>query len=180
TNYILLARIIEVIRDTSFEAYMKTELFEPLGMADTRVWNLLSTDSTFANKADDFRNFHGFTAPLKPGFLDGVAGDGAVFCSAYDFLIWDRFWEENELISAETLQQAFLPPTMHDGTVSDYGFGWVISDKGMWHNGGWLGARTYISRKPSVQTCMVVLDNSQNFLLDEIIEQLQKVELGRE
>ena len=174
TNYILLARIIEVVSGRSFEAFMKEELFEPLGMENTRVWNLLSEEESFPGQAEDIRNFDGKFSKLTPSFLDGVAGDGAVFTSAMDMLIWDGFWYENELISQENLQEAFKEPTLLNGETSHYGFGWMITHTGMWHNGGWLGARTYISRNTEEKTAMVILDNSSNVHLDEIIAMLRK------
>ena len=173
TNYILLARIIELLSGTSFENYMRTELFEPLGMKNTRVWNLKSEESTFTNKVDDFENFKGINSPIEPTFIDGVAGDGAVFSSATDMLIWDQFWYENDLISPENLKQAFVKPQLTNGKASDYGFGWMITDNGSWHNGAWLGANTMIIRNTEKKTCMVILDNSSNIFFDKILKEIK-------
>jgi len=175
TNYIILARLIEVISGLSFEEYMKTALFEPLGMKNTRVWNLKSAESTFENKADDFKNFEGFPSEVKPSFIDGVAGDGAVFCSARDMLIWDGFWYENDLIQESNLQEAFIKPVLNNGDTSNYGFGWVITDHGMWHNGRWLGANTIIDRNTENKTCLVILDNSSNVFFKEILKQVKAI-----
>lgn len=174
TNYILLARLIEVITGLSFEDFMKQELFNPLEMHNTRVWNLKSAEATFENKADDFRNFKGATKGLTPSFLDGVAGDGAVFSSALDLLKWDQFWYENKLLSPENLKEAFKEPTLNDGTKSDYGFGWVVTEEGPWHNGAWLGANTMIWRDTKTKTCVAILDNSSNLCFDEIVNELRK------
>ena len=152
TNYITLAYLIELISGQSFEAFMQTNLFEPLGMKDSRVWNLLSTDSTFQNKADDMMNFKGRLSKLEPTFIDGVAGDGAVFSSLHDFLIWDQFWYGNDLIRQENLVEAFKIPTLSSGEQSDYGFGWGIKDDIVWHNGAWLGARTLNRRDQKQKT----------------------------
>ncbi|MEM1124992.1 MAG: serine hydrolase domain-containing protein, partial [Bacteroidota bacterium] len=173
TNYILLARTIEVVSGLSFEAYMQKELFTPLGMSNTRVWNLLSKDKTFKNKTDDFDNARGNPKALTPTFVDGVAGDGAVFSSAKDMFLWDKFWYGNPLIGQENLQEAFKKPTLNDGTISDYGFGWIITEKGMWHDGAWLGARTVIIRNTEHKNCLVVLDNSANVFFDEILKALK-------
>ncbi|MEO0338196.1 MAG: serine hydrolase domain-containing protein [Bacteroidota bacterium] len=173
TNYILLARIIELISGASFEDYMRTELFEPLGMKNTRVWNLKSQESTFINKANDFENFKGITSPIEPTFIDGVAGDGAVFSSATDMLIWDQFWYENDLISPDNLREAFVKPQLTNGKASDYGFGWMVTDNGSWHNGAWLGANTIIVRNTEKKTCMVILDNSSNIFFDKILKELR-------
>jgi len=173
TNYIILARLIEIISGLSFEEYMSKELFIPLGMVNTRVWNLKSKETTFLNKADDFENFEGIASPLESTFIDGVAGDGAVFSSSQDMLIWDAFWDKNSLLSPSNLAEAFKKPTLNNGKLSDYGFGWLVTDNGMWHNGSWLGARTIIVRNTKKKTCMVLIDNSSNVFFDEIIEELK-------
>lgn len=175
TNYIILARLIEIISGLSFEDYMQKEIFTPLGMLNTRVWNLKSKDKTFKNKADDFDNFQGDTKELKPTFLDGIAGDGAVFSSAKDMFLWDKFWYENSLIEDKNLKEAFKKPTLNNGKESDYGFGWLITEKGMWHNGAWLGANTIIIRNTERKNCLVILDNSSNIFFDKIIEELKTV-----
>lgn len=162
TNYVLLAGIVEIVSGVSFEKFMSEELFQPLGMNDTRVWNLLSEERS-PNQASDFFQFFTKRLPHKIPWLDGVAGDGAVFCSLNDFVIWDRFWYGNPLVSDSLLQEAFKSPTLNDGTKSDYGFGWVIEQEYYFHTGGWLGANTYIARYPKSGGCVVVLDNSSNY-----------------
>ncbi|WP_103865658.1 serine hydrolase [Aquimarina sp. I32.4] len=173
TNYILLARIIEVVSDVSFETYMRTHLFEPLGMKDTRVWNLLSEEKTFKNKTGGFDETIRGIKEIKPTFIDGVAGDGGVFCSVHDFVIWDTFWYQNELLSKDNLKEAFKKPVLTTGETSDYGFGWMIMDEGVViHTGLWMAARTYIIRNTKRKTCIVILDNSSSMFFRNIVESL--------
>ncbi|WP_109300341.1 serine hydrolase [Aquimarina sp. AU474] len=173
TNYILLARIIEIISGQSFEDFMDKEVFNPLGMKNTRVWNLFSTEKTFENKTNGFENFMGRFKEMKPTFIDGVAGDGGVFSSVNDFLVWDQFWYDNELIDKGNLKKAFGTPKLKSGTLSDYGFGWVIDKDVVWHNGAWLAANTVIIRNTKKKTCLVILDNSSNFFFDKITQQIE-------
>ncbi len=173
TNYILLAAVVESITGLSFEQYMSQELFQPLGMSDTRVWNLVSKDRA-PNQTSDFLQFGRKRVAIKTPWLDGVAGDGAVYCSLHDFVIWDQFWNGNQLVSDSLLQQALKQPTLHDGTKSDYGFGWGVEPNYHHHAGAWLGAFTYIARYPSSKKCLVILDNSCNlFRFDKIVKQIE-------
>jgi len=171
TNYVLLAGIVESASGMSFEQYMHKELFKPLGMNDTRVWNLVSEDRS-ANQVSDFDQVDEDRSPVETPWIDGVAGDGAVFCSLHDFLIWDKFWEGNPLVADELLRQAVTRPKLNDGTRSDYGFGWVVKRKSHWHNGAWLGANTFIVRYPESRCCLVVLDNSSSPRVDKIASHL--------
>jgi len=173
TNYIVLAYLIEVISKQTFEIFMKKELFEPLKMYDTRVWNLMSKDKTFPNKTNSFDRFE--EKDLKPSFVDGVAGDGGVFSSINDMEIWDKFWYSNKLMSLDNLKQAFIKPKLTNGKLSDYGFGWIINKDMIWHNGQWLGANTVIMRNIKNKNCLVILDNSSNIFFDKIIEELNTI-----
>jgi CubicO group peptidase (beta-lactamase class C family) len=174
TNYIALARIIELVSNQSFENFMANNIFIPLGMNDTRVWNLISEDKTFKGKTDGFEDLAGEIREIKPTFIDGVAGDGGVFSSLDDFVIWDKFWYENKLISNENLKEAFKRPTLNNGEKSNYGFGWVIINENVvMHNGAWLAANTYFLRNTKKKTSFVLLDNSSNLFFDKIIESIK-------
>ncbi|WP_448563998.1 serine hydrolase domain-containing protein [Thalassotalea ganghwensis] len=162
TNYVLLAAIVEAVSGMSFEKFMSEEVFKPLGMNDTRVWNLLSGERS-SNQACDFLLLFKKRLAHKIPWIDGVTGDGAVFCSLNDFVIWDQFWYGNSLISDALLQEAFKRPFLNDRTQSDYGFGWFLAPKCHWHTGGWLGSNTYIARYPESRSAVIVLDNSSNF-----------------
>jgi CubicO group peptidase (beta-lactamase class C family) len=172
TGYVLLAGIVEQISGQSFESFLKNNLFEPLGMNNCRVWNLLSADSDFEQKTWSFKYEGKKTLSLKPNYIDGVAGDGAVFCNVTDFLIWDKFWNGNELISNANLNEAIKPHSLLNGTPSNYGFGWSVKDYKMLHTGSWLGARTFIQRNLSNNTMVVILDNSQNSHMGPITKTL--------
>jgi CubicO group peptidase (beta-lactamase class C family) len=145
-----------------------------MGMLNTRVWSLQSVDTSFKNKTEDLEMGRNKAIELKPSFVDGVAGDGAVYSSVADMVIWDGFWHANPLISPENLQEAFLTPVLKNGKTAEYGFGWMITPFGMWHNGSWLGARTFIVRNTKLKTCMVILDNSSNVFFDKIIAALSE------
>ncbi|MBK8620714.1 MAG: beta-lactamase family protein [Saprospiraceae bacterium] len=177
TNYVLLAYIIETVSNQSFEDFMKNQVFTPLEMRHSRVWNLASKDKTFEDKAEDFEKLSSAPKILKPTFLDGVSGDGSVYCSLKDFLIWDQVWYKNPLITYKNLKLAMTSSTLSDGTKSDYGFGWVTTPEGCWHNGAWLGARTYIKRDTIEKTCLVLLDNSSNMFMEKIVDEIKKTDL---
>ncbi len=177
TGYVLLAAIIEKISGKPFEVFLQEELFDKLKMTNTRVWNLASKNKEFENKTSSFFNLKGFVTELTPGVLDGLAGDGSVFSSIDDFIIWNQFWCENSLLSEETMKEAYKKPILNDGKESNYGFGWVITknNEAIFHNGSWLGARTFIIRNESLKNCIVLLDNSSSFNIDLIAQELVKV-----
>ena len=176
TNYILLAAIIEHISQDSFENFMQQEVFTPLQLQHTRVWNLLSPQTTFPGKAEGiFRSGNTFT-PAIPLFVDGVAGDGGIFSSVEDLIRWDAALYDNPLVSKETLAEAFSPVILTNGELSSYGFGWVVRRETLTHSGGWLAARTYIYRNTTDKSCLVLLDNLNN---SRYLSTIQKVLLEK-
>jgi CubicO group peptidase (beta-lactamase class C family) len=173
TNYVLLAAIVESVSGMSYEKFMMDELFKPLGMNDTRVWTVHSGDRS-PNQIGEFARINDKRTPINPTWLDGAAGDGGVYSSLHDFAIWDQFWDGNSLVSDNLLQQAFIRPTLNDGEKSGYGFGWFIERNCHWHDGEWLGARTYIVRYPQSRCCIVILDNSTNLKLPKIADKIEE------
>lgn len=162
SNYILLAGIIENVSGQSFEDYMQQAIFDPLEMKNARVWNLFSSTKSFPNKTLGFEKQGEEYIPMYPTFIDGVSGDGGVFASLEDFIIWDAAWYGTSLLPQEKIQEAFKMPRLTNNTIADYGFGWSLQGDVMQHSGGWLAARTFIYRNTIDKTCLVIVDNSAN------------------
>ncbi|MEW7278923.1 serine hydrolase domain-containing protein [Aquimarina sp. 2201CG1-2-11] len=171
SNYIVLARIIEVVTNMSFEEYMQEYVFIPLQLKQTRVWNLCSKHSR-----DPDTITMGFEAFLKsnpvtiePNWIDGVAGDGGIFSSIQDLVAWDKIWYNNPILTPLEMQEAFTLPQLNTQNPSNYGFGWVIDGDNVWHNGQWLAYNAFILRNTRQKTCFVLLDNSSNTRFDKVL-----------
>ncbi|MBO6794519.1 MAG: beta-lactamase family protein [Balneolaceae bacterium] len=172
TNYIILAALIERVSGVSFEEFMKKEVFEPLELKDTMVWNLSSRGklSELNNVASDFEQYLN-TKPrlLEPTWIDGVAGDGGIFSSLHDLKQWMKILESNPIITTEEMREAFQEPMLTNGERSEYGFGWVIDGDYVWHNGMWLGTNTFIMKDRNTDTMFVMIDNASNLRFDTIL-----------
>ena len=174
SGYVLLAGLIQAVSGQSFEDFMQAELFTPLGMDDTRVWNLLSADNTFENKTTGFEWVGGERIAIDPMWIDGVAGDGAVFTSIADLAKWEKFWRESDLVSAELRSQAFATSNLVNGDLVEYGFGWDLGEGVQFHTGGWLGASTYILRIPEDNSMAVIYSNGGPEAMQVLVETLDK------
>jgi CubicO group peptidase (beta-lactamase class C family) len=176
TGYVLLAAIIENVTGKTFEGFMKDEVFDKLGMENTRVWNLFSETSSFSNRTGSFENIQGEFSELRPGVIDGVAGDGGIFSSIDDFVIWNMFWYNDTLLPKAIKEKAFEKAILNNGSTSNYGFGWSVeSSVAHGHNGSWLGARTSFTRNTRLRNAIVVLDNSASPHINTIVQELSKV-----
>jgi CubicO group peptidase (beta-lactamase class C family) len=172
TGYILLAEIVTRVSGLTFADFIHQEISLPLVMNNTDVFNLQSDpdDGRLPYRTVGINGVQNVTMT----YLDGIAGDGAVFSSIADFLKWDQALTNNELVSEETKMEAFTSGVLNDGSSTEYGYGWFVSDtdNNVSHNGGWLAARTYISRNLTTGSLMVILDNSGTEDMPNIVKKI--------
>lgn len=167
-GYVLLAEIIERVSDISFQTFMSSNIFNPLNMKNTQVFNLL-TESEPTKRVYGYKSglwlFGGKKLLQDLNYFDGVAGDGGVYSSAHDLYLWHKALREGSLVSNELYNIAYIPAQLNNGSETKYGFGWFINtDKSVEHAGGWQGFTSYIHRNLEKDELIVILDNSSNSL----------------
>ena len=160
TNYALLALIIEKISKSSYADFLRTNLFIPLGMNksfvfDNSMQKVVLPSFKFNNRREPFM------------FLDDIYGDKNIYSTARDLMKWDKALEENAFFTKETLQEAFRGYSYEKKGIRNYGLGWRLiempsSKKIIYHNGWWHGNNTVFSRFPNDSTCIIVLGNKFN------------------
>ena len=172
TGYVLLAYIVEKISGQTFESFMDQQIFIPLSMKNSSVWNLNTAAGKLEDRVQGTNNnkLNDFT------WMDGIAGDGAVFICIEDFMKWDRSLANYTIVSDTTFQEAVTPFITSGGDTSYYGFGWSLSENGsdMAHAGAWVGALTYIYRNPENGLLFVLLDSSTNQDMGKIRKSILK------
>jgi len=167
-GYVLLAEIIERVSGTSFQRFMSSNIFNPLNMNDTQVFNLLS-ETEPAKRVYGYKNslwlFGGKKLAQDLNFFDGVAGDGGIYSSAQDLYLWHKALNDGALVSRELYNIAYTPAQLSNGSKTKYGFGWFINtDNSVEHAGGWQGFTSYIYRNLEKDELIIILDNSSNTL----------------
>ena len=175
-NYVLLTSIIEKVSGLSYAEFLKKNIFEPLGMTRTRVYNTRRADKeVIPNYA------YGYIitkdGPALPDSLkvfkyviyrDGIVGAGGVNSTTVDLLKWDRALYTEKLVKASTLNKAFTPFKFKNGNEDGYGFGWALrltdksTGKCVYHLGSWVGYNTFISRFIDNDKTIIVLRNTTN------------------
>ncbi|MBX7104074.1 MAG: beta-lactamase family protein [Gemmataceae bacterium] len=177
TNYALLPVVVERASGKTFAQFLRDYVFVPLGMDSTRVMDRVPYD--VANRASGYgRQF--LVGKHVPSRRDGpVCGDGNVFSTARDMIAWNAALEERRLLRPETWEQAWTKTPIAEGKQSDYGFGWVVSEKegrkAVWHNGGWAGTRTLIFRRLSDKLTVIVLSNDEGANVDKVGTDVMKL-----
>ncbi len=165
TNYAVLAAIVENISGVRFAEYMQKNVFEPLHMTHTFIFD--KHDTAIPNKVT------GYNAGYRRAgtdFLDGVAGDKGVYSTVTDLLKWDQALYGNQLVSQATLKEAYTPHTRWMGGKS-YGFGWHLllyaGDTIIYHGGWWHGFNCNFIRDVKKGNTIIVLSNHINWSINQ-------------
>jgi len=192
TAYAMLATIIERVTKKSYADFLQENIFTPLNMKRTRVFNTRrSTKEVIPNYAFGFVYSDSLKKYVLPDSLpslhyvytlDGIVGDGTVNSTTTDLLVWDQALYTEKLVKQTTLQDAYTPVKLKNDSTFNYGFGWGIEKdsilgKTVQHSGGWPGYVTYIKRYLEKNYCIILLTNNEgkgmNSALTEISRRLQ-------
>lgn len=162
TGYAMLAAIVEKVSGHTYAAFMKKNIFDPLGMSSSMVnergVSLISTRAYgYSASGDAFKR-------TDQSLTSYVQGDGGVYSNVEDLCKWDAALYTTQLVSREMLQRAFTPgPARPEGRDAGYGFGWFIeSYRGkhcVSHTGGSIGFKTVIKRFPDDRFTVIILTN---------------------
>lgn len=164
TNYVLLVSIIERISKMPIDAFIKNNILTPLGLKDTYVYHLLMPTIP-VNHVYGFEETGESRRLNDLSLFDGVVGDGNIYSSVEDLYKWEQSLYTEKLVKKQTMDEAFLPVTLKDGTTYPYGFGWFIEkDKpGEYsHTGGWVGFANLIYRDTKNNRTIIQLSSGSN------------------
>ncbi len=176
TGYALLALIIEKVSQMSFGSFLKKNIFDPLNMSRTFVYNTRrSTNKIPSNYALGFVYSNDLKKYILPDkdpkldyviYLDGIVGDGCVNSTTGDLLKWENYLLENQKLPLIKEMLSPLIRTSANDTLNYYGFGQFIqpySDHGriISHTGGWPGYSTFLEHREKPDETLIVLSNNE-------------------
>lgn len=176
TGYVMLAILIERISGQAYADFLSEQIFQPLGMARTIVYNRrLHPGAVPADYAWGYvyrLEHHGYVLPdVVPEmnyvyYLDGLQGDGMVNSTAMDLLRLDRTLYGDKFIPPQLREAMFTPVTLSNGETFDYGFGWLIEQhpqlgRAVSHSGGWPGYATFLKRYIERDLTLILLQNGE-------------------
>jgi CubicO group peptidase (beta-lactamase class C family) len=161
-GYTLLAALIENVTKSSFESFLRREIFQVIGMNSTRVdrqRDIIPERVKGYEKSPD-RKF--INSPLADLSIK-VAG-GGLLSTAQDILIFAKALLEEKLISSKTLEMMIQPTILKNGSQRNYGMGFSLTDPKdslmyFGHEGRGTGFTTGFLIEPSTKTATVYLIN---------------------
>lgn len=161
-GYTLLAAIIEKVSSTSYENYLKENVFLPAGMK-----------STFIDKQREviLNRVKGYEKNAEGKFVNSALADlsikvagGGFLSTTTDLLMFSKALIENRLIKSTTLNMMTSKSKLKNGKLIDYGLGFSLSFNGdslkyFSHNGAGTGFSSLLIIDPRQKTASVHLIN---------------------
>ena len=173
-NYFILAEIIRRTSGRPWESYLDEKVFKPLGMNSTfptntrqRIPNL----SAGYSDNDELRSAAEWVA-LRPS--------GAFYSTVLDLAKWDAALYTDKILTEATRNEMWTPVRLNDGTLSYYGYGWLLgrgARKLAFHTGGLPGFNSAMARYYEDQVTVIVLMNLDDVDMDTVLLGLAEVHL---
>ncbi|HJS55640.1 MAG TPA: serine hydrolase domain-containing protein [Chitinophagaceae bacterium] len=186
TGYLLLASIAEIAGGKDFIELCRKWIFKKLKMTSTDIRTLDEKKATknfaighiYVQERNKWVRADSFPSSNYTIWLGNRKGPGRISSTASDLLKWDQALYTDKLIRQSTLQEAFTPMKLNDGSLSDYGFGWSLRTdtafgKIVSHTGDNPGYKTQIIRYVDKRKTIIVLNNNAHRNFSAIIKQLE-------
>ena len=178
TNYMLLASIIEKVSHQNFETYLKDNIFSPLEMKSTVVYNRENKNQLI----NPVKAYNGAYNPYLDIYLNGVVGDKGVYSSVEDLFLFYKGLKNGKLINKKSLALAISPKSKKKYNGKNYGYGFRIlefeeKENIIFHTGWWKGFRTYYIMNERLNEVAIVLTNLKRgpFLsVEELLSLIEK------
>jgi serine beta-lactamase-like protein LACTB len=178
-GYTLLGCVLEGAASEKYMDYVRENIFQPAGMAQTR------DDDFFTIVSHRTRWYHKDKSGIvhNAGVLDSsykIPGGGLI-SSADDMARFEAAMLADKLVRRATRDLMWTPLKTVDGKTNGYALGWGIADKfGVHvagHTGGQQGTSTAFALVPERRAGVVVLANMDNVDANQLAEEILKIVL---
>ena len=188
TGYLLLASIAEKVTGKDFISLCRQWIFRPLQMNRTDIRTLAEKAAVknfalghiYVKERKQYVRADSFPSSNYTIWLGNRKGPGRISSTAQDLLKWDRALYGNKLVSQLTLKEAFTPMKLQDGSLSYYGFGWMLltdnaQGKVVYHTGDNPGYKTEIIRLIDQQKTIIVLNNNAHENFEKMVLAIEAI-----
>ena len=127
TDYWMLGRVIEEVSGMTYEEFMATNFFEPLGMVNSGFLGISESAHSY--------NIHGYIVPIMDIFAIPFATGGLV-SSVYDLSIWLDSYFGGELFDIARLDE------IHNNV---YSHGWYFRTDTVWSHPGAFNPPNFVA-----------------------------------
>jgi CubicO group peptidase (beta-lactamase class C family) len=150
SGYTLLGLIVEIVSQKPFHEFVASEIFQPLGMSNTVLYQRGLNE--VSHRAFGHERKNGKWVRSDQSLTSAVRGDGGIYTSLQDYRKWLRGIDERKLLSKSSYEAMFSPQVLTDRHGAHYGYGWFIDkyrgEPRIFHNGETHGFRACVQRFP--------------------------------
>lgn len=183
TNFVLLACIIEKVSGMKYPDFIRTRIFEPLGMTDSYI-DTLAPDSVLRYRTTG----HQGNRCRAREFYDGVYGDKGIYSTPGDMDRWYFALHSGCLLNKHWLNEAFTPRSFEHKSRHNYGLGFRLMTYPddtkkvhyVYHGGWWAGYSTMFWMDMDADIVIIVLGNRKNGSVYDIKSVLSVLEDNRD
>ena len=188
SGYTLLAIIVERVSGQTLGAFIKENIFDPLGMSRTFI--LEDNRVVVRNRARGYSLRDGRFVVDET--LNESTGDGAVQTTVLDFVRWDRNFQDNRLEVADFVARMEESGKLADGRPAEmtgsggrvYASGLVLGSyrglRTVGHGGACVGFRAGYIRFPDQKVSIILMANVADVNPIDFCEKVADVVLERE
>ncbi len=180
TGYLVLASIVEKVSNKHFRDFLKENIFEPIGMSHTTLYNYQeSDDSNMSDRVFGYKKRKKEYMLNDYHLVNDVRGDGGIYSTLNDLYKWNMALVNYKVLPKEYLDEAWSSGTLNNGKKTNYGFGWSLGDKtkpkAVSHSGGWVGFVTYLYNEIETKSGYVILTNNSIGDLSDIKKAIDSI-----
>ena len=184
TGYLVLASIVEKISKQHFRDFLKENIFEPLGMSRTTLYNYQEgNDPNMPNRVFGYRKTESEKGYELNDYhvVNDVRGDGGIYSTLNDLYKWNMALVTYKVLPKEYLDEAWYWGTLNNGEKITYGFGWFLfledktKPKTVFHSGGWVGFSTYLFNEIETKSGYIVLTNNSTRVVADIKKAIDSI-----
>ncbi|HUU28855.1 MAG TPA: serine hydrolase [archaeon] len=165
SGYNLLALIVERVTGMSFADFAAREIFEPLGMKNTLIFDdrrMVVRNRAFGYIPDEDSGYC-----MEQYFNPAILGSSNIHSTVEDLFLWDRNFYSNKVGPPDLAGKMATQGRLNSGDTIDYAFGLEVRErrglKTVSHEGDWAGFLSCMLRFPEQKFTVVCLANTQAF-----------------
>ena len=164
TGYLILGRVVEKVSGESYEAFLSRRILKPLGLTHT----VYEPDPATPACARGHMSFWLGAPEVVP--LEGkgwVAAAGALFSTPTDLAAWDLALIGGRVLKPESFKLMTSPRRLNDGSLSNYGCGLAVGERGgtvvLSHSGAVNGFYALNVVVPATRSAAVLFSNLSSY-----------------
>lgn len=163
TGYLLLSEVVTKVSGRPFGEWMKANVFEPLGMTSTQVYD--DHERLVPGRAYSYQHSKGGLSKSVLSYAN--SGATSLFTTAEDLARWLRNFRTGQVGGKRAIDLLQVQGVLTSGRTIDYALGVSIEERNglrrILHGGGDAGFRTWLEYYPEIDAGVVVLGNLASF-----------------